>query len=540
MRRICLFAVCMLVVAGLLCTSGVSASAAEKLLRVNLATEPRTIDPTLNSEAVGSRVIMNCFEGLMGYDTKFMLKPEVAESYTLSDNGLVYTFKLRKESIWSNGEPVTAKDFDFAWKRVLDPALATDYATELFCIKNAKEYNAGKVDVSEVGIRVVDDLTLEVTLENPTPFFLDLLTMYYYFPVNAKIVSANKEWTLNPETYVGNGAFKLLEWRPKDTFVMVKNEKYRGAANVKLDRIELRILTDANSTLATFEAGDLDVIDGNLPAAMVPQLVAEGKVVTDPYFGTVWINVNVSDNAMTYNAEQSKALLDPRVRKALNLAINRKTLVKHVAKTNQEPATSLVPYGILDDKGKEFKTKDYFKAEGDIAEAKRLLAEAGYPDGKGFPELTYVYSGFGENADVSQAVQAMWKTNLNITVNLEDLEYGVLLDRRKANNRQYTLAWRRWIGDYPDPVTFLELFTYASGKNYNNPKFEELMEQARKTVNQEKRFAILREVEDVLMEDMPFILLYYMTNPLMIREGVVGFKKSPLGNIYYKNVDIQK
>jgi oligopeptide transport system substrate-binding protein len=468
------------------------------------------------------------------------LVPAAAESYSVSDDGLTYTFKLRKDGVWSNGDPVKASDFAFAWKRLLAPKTAGDYAGELYYIKNGRKYNAGEVDASEVAVRAVDDYTLEVILESPTGYFLDLTAIFFYMPENERVVSANPEWTLSAETYVGNGPFKLREWRPKDRIIIEKNDKHRDAANVKLDSVEFRILTDPNSTLSTYEAGDLDVADGNIPAAMIPTLIAEGKARTVPFLGSVWMHFNVSDNAMEYDPVQAKAILDPKVRRALNLAVDRNVLVKNITRAGEKPATSFVPYGIIGRDGKEFKNKDYFKPEGDAAEAKKLLAEAGYPDGKDFPPLTYIYGDFGVNGEVAQAVQAMLKTNLNVTLNLESMEYGVMLNRRNRQNRQYIMAYHRWIGDYVDPSNFLTLFTYQDSLNHNNPAYDALIAKAQSTVDPIARYEVLRQAEDVLMEDLPLLPLYYLTNTIMVQDYVKGYKKDILGYIQFKNVDIVK
>jgi oligopeptide transport system substrate-binding protein len=517
-----------------------AAAAAEKVLRSNFVSDPVTIDPSLTTEISSAQVILNCFEGLMGYDAAGKLVTAAAESYTVSKDGLTYTFKLRKDGTWSNGDPVKASDFVFAWTRVLSPETAAEYAVEMYYIKNGEKFNKGEAKAADLGIKAIDDYTLEVKLENPTGFFLALTTSFFYMPENEKVVSANKEWTLKGETYVGNGPFKLQEWRPKDRIIIVKNPKYRDAAQIKLDKIEFRILTDANSTLATYEAGDLDVADSNIPAAMVPSLLAEGKAKNVPYLGSVWMHFNVSDNAATYDPVQAKATLDPRVRKALALAIDRNVLVKNVTKSGERPATSLVPYGIIGSDGKDYKDKEYFKPEGDVAEAKRLLAEAGYPDGKGFPALTYIYGNFGVNGDVAQAVQAMLKKNLNVTLNLEDMEYGVMLNRRNKKNRQYIMAYHRWIADYVDPSNFLTIFTFADSNNYNNPKFDALLKEAQTIIDPVKRFDKLREAEAVLMGDMPLIPLYYMTNTIMVQDYVKGYSKDVMGYVRFRYVDIVK
>jgi oligopeptide transport system substrate-binding protein len=539
-KRIRLFVCCFCTALVLSLGACAPAWSAEKVLRVNMNADPLTIDPSRTTEVTSALVIMNCFEGLMGFDTDGKLIPVAAESYEASTDGLVYTFKLRKDGKWSNGDPVTAHDFVYAWKRVLEPGVGANYASEMYIVKNGKQYNEGTADDSALGIEALDDYTFQVTLENPTGYFLSLTAMFFTMPENEKVVSANEQWTLKGDTYVGNGPFKLVEWRPKESIVIERNPLHRKAADVKLDRVEFRILTDANSALATYESGDIDVLDGNIPAAMIPTLIAEGQAKTVPYLATVRMQFNVSDNAMEYDAKQAKATLDPKVRRALALAIDRNVIVKNITRANERPATSFVPRGIIAPDGRDFALKDYFNPAGDVAEAKKLLAEAGYPDGKNFPELTYIYGDFGVNGEIAQAVQAMLKTNLNVTLNLEPMEYGVLLDRRNAANRQYILAFARWIADYVDPANFLEVFTYASSKNYNNPKYEELIAKAKTMTDQAARFDVLRDAEAVLMGDMPIIPLYEMTTALMIRDYVKGYEKDIMGYLQFSGVDIVK
>jgi oligopeptide transport system substrate-binding protein len=539
-KRILLFVCCFCAALGLSLGALAPAWPAEKVLRVNMNADPRTIDPSRTTEVSSALVIMNCFEGLMGFDPDGKLVPVAAESYKVSPDGLVYTFKLRKDGVWSNGDPVTAHDFVYAWKRVLEPGVGAEYASEMYIVKNGKQYNEGTVGDSELGIKALDDHTLQITLENPTGYFLSFTAMFFAMPENEKVVSQNEQWTLKGDTYVGNGPFKMTEWRPKESIVIQRNPLHRKASSVKLDRVEFRILTDPNSALATYESGDIDVLDGNIPAAMIPTLIADGQAKTVPYLATVRMQFNVSDNAMEYDAKQAKATLDPRVRRALALAVDRNVLVKNITRANERPATSFVPRGIIAPDGRDFVLEDYFDPAGDVTEAKKLLAEAGYPDGEGFPELTYIYGDFGVNGEIAQAVQAMLKTNLNVTLNLEPMEYGVMLDRRSSANRQYIMAFARWIADYVDPANFLEVFTYVSSKNYNNPKYEELIARAKTMTDQAARFDVLREAEAVLMGDMPVIPLYEMTSALMIRDYVKGYNKDIMGYLQFSEVDIVK
>ena len=516
-----------------------------QVITFNLGADPKTIDPALNAAVDGSTVIANAFEGLMRVDEKDMPIPGVAEKYEISPDGLKYTFHLRKEAVWSDGQPVKAGDFEYAWKRALNPDTAAEYAYQLYYLKNGQGFNESKLpdaDVSvgikkatadEVGVKAINDNTLEVNLEYPTLYFLSLMAFPTYAPVRKDIVEGNDKWTLKPETYICNGAFKMTEWKAKDVIVFEKNAKYWDAASVKLDKINYKMLDDQNASLAGFKAGQLDLIQGP-PQQEIPKLVADGIAQIFPSLSTYYFCLNLSPEADKIDAAAGKALKDPRVRKALSLAIDRKIIVEKVALGGQLPATSFVPTGIPDDKGANFTNKEYYSAEANVEEAKKLLAEAGYADGVGFPNMTIMYNTSQGHQNIAAAVQDMWRTNLGVEIDLRNQEWKVF--QKTRTDKQYLIARHGWSGDYIDPMTFLDLFVTNGGNNdaaYSNAKYDEKIAGAKKETDPAKRMALLHEAEDILMEDMPIIPLYYYTTVVCQKPTIKDVRISPLGQVYF-------
>lgn len=517
----------------------------EQKIVYNLGADPKTIDPQLNSAVDGSTIIHNAFEGLMREDENSKIVPGTAEKYEVSDDGTVYTFHLRKDAKWSDGKPVVAGDFEYAWKRALNPKVAAEYAYQLFYIKNgAAYYNqekvGGKVATAEdVGVKVIDDNTLEVTLEAPVPYFLSLAAFPTYFPVRKDIIEGNEEkWTLKPDTYISNGPFKMSEWKEKESITFVKNENYWDAKNVKLETLEVKLIDDQITYLNAFKSGEIDVIESP-PQAEIPTLLDEGTAKIYPYLGTYFYVINVSDKAKDVDPKAAEALSNPKFRKALSLAIDRQLIVDKVAQGGQAPATSYVPAGILDSIGKEFQ-KDYSSKGANIEEAKKLLEEAGYPNGEGAPTITFTFNTDQGHQNIAQAVQDMWKTNLGINVELKNEEWAVFQDTR--NNFQYSMARHGWIADYNDPMTFLDMWTTGNGQNnagYSNKEYDKLIAQAKVELDDAKRTELLHKAEDILMDESPIIPLYYYTNVLCIDKNVKGTYKSPLGQMEFRDAYVE-
>ena len=509
----------------------------EQKIVYNLGADPKTIDPQLNSAIDGSTVIHNAFEGLMREESNSNIEPAVAESYEVSEDGTVYTFHLR-DCKWSDGQPVKAGDFEYAWKRALNPDTAAEYAYQLFYLKNGEEYNTGKATADDVGVKALDDKTLEVTLKAPVPYFLSLAAFPTYFPVRQDVVEANGDkWTLSPETYVSNGPFKMSEWKQKESITFVKNENYWQADEVKLDTLVYKLIDDEATYLGAFKSGEIDVIESP-PTTEIQTLLAEGTAEIYPYLGTYFYVFNVSENH--YDEEAYKFLSDSKVRKALALAIDRTLIVEKVAQGGQLPAESYVPKGIVDTQGDEF-FESYLPAEADVEQAKKLLEEAGYPNGEGAPTITFTYNTGSGHQMIAQAIQDMWKTNLGINVELKNEEWAVFQDTR--NNFNYSIARHGWIADYNDPMTFLDMWVTDGGQNnagYSNPEYDELINQAKVELDGVKRSELLHEAESILMEDMPVLPIYYYTNVICADPKVKDLYKSPLGQMEFSRAYVEE
>ncbi len=518
-------------------TGTTSSGETEQKIVYNIDADPKTIDPQLNSAVDGSKVVRNAFEGLMREVENGEVEEGIAESYEVSEDGLVYTFHIRENAKWSDGEDVTASDFEYGWKRALNPDTAAEYAYQLFYVKNGEAYNSGQASVEDVGIKVINDKTIEVTLESPVPYFLSLLAMPVYFPVRQDIVEANGDkWALSPETYVSNGPFKMTEWSAKESMTFVKNENYWDAENVKLETLVFRLIDDQTTTLSAFRNGELDIME-QPPTTEIQTLLDEGVAKIYPYLGTYFYMVNMSGKGLS--SEAVDALQDVRVRKALSLAMDRTLITEKVSMGGETPATSYVPEGVLDTKGDEFH-KDYSDITTNIEEAKKLLEEAGYPNGEGFPTLTFTYNTASNHQMIAQAIQDMWKTNLGINVELKNEEWAVFQNTR--NNFQYEICRHGWIGDYNDPMTFLDMWVTGSGQNnagYSNEEYDSLIAQAKAEQDGEKRTELLRQAEDVLMGDMPIIPIYYYTNVVCAKDNIKGFVKSPLGAMLFREAYVE-
>ncbi len=521
----------------------------EQVIRINIGTDPKTLDPLVSTGAPETNVQISLFEGLMRLDKDGRPVPgQAAEAPQVSADGMTYTFKIRENAKWSNGDPVTAEDFVYSWKKALDPRTASEYAYQLYYIKGGEKLNTVSMNkvgadgkelkgadgkavprdakevaadvekaMAEVGVKAVDAKTLEVKLEAPTPYFLSLTAFHTLYPVHKKSVEAKPEdWFRNASSFVSNGPFKFVSWTPKDKVIVAKNENYWDAAKVKLDKIEYYLI-DAESTSTTmFESGELDIIESGVSSTELDRLKKERpeelKILDDlaVYF---------------YRLNVTKAPLDNvKVRKALALAIDRNAIVTNITKAGQKPAMSLVPGGIPDTNGDFRKTGGDFFKDNDLAEAKKLLAEAGYPDGKGFPKMSIMYNTSEAHKKIAEAVQEMWKKNLGIDVELQNAEWQVYLDNQTKLNFQISRAG--WIGDYIDPMTFVDMFVTGGGNNetgWSNKQYDALVEKAKKSSDPKERMTAMHEAEKILMDEMPIIPFYHYVRVRLISKNVKGW-----------------
>ncbi len=506
--------------------------AADQTLRYNLGADPLTLDPQLNSATDASHIINNVFEGLMR-EKDGEVVPGIAESYTLSEDGLVYTFTLR-DATWADGQPVKAGDFEFAWKRGANPATASEY---MYLFESANILNAGAIakgekSIDELGVKAIDDKTLEVTLSAPTDYFLGLTGFATLMPVREDMVDDEGAWAKDPAKYIGNGPFKMSEYKMGDQIVLVKNENYWNAENVNLEKIVMYMIVDESTAHTRYTAGELDVNE-LIPTDEIPTLIAEDPTFyIMPKIGTYYYAFNMNN----------EALKDARVRQALSLAINREQIVKEVTKGGQKVAYGFMPEGITDNEGKSFTETagDYgVNPKGDVEKAKALLAEAGYPDGAGLPEIEILYNTSESHKLIAEAMQEMWKQNLGINVKLTNQEWAVFQETTN-NNAFDSLARRGWIGDYNDPQTMLEIFESTNTQNigrYSSETFDTEMQLSRETMGAE-RMEHLYKAHDILMEDMPIIPVYYYVTNMMIQDSVHDLELTSTSKLWFGDAEM--
>jgi len=455
----------------------------EQVFRINNMVEPESLDPGIVTGVPEHRILSNLFEGLTTTDPKDLSpRPGMAASWTVSNDGLVYTFILR-DARWTDGKPVTASDFLYAWERVLNPRSGAKYAQQLYYLKNGEEYNKGRVsDFSRVGVKVVDAKTLQVTLKSPTAYFLDLTAFYTLYPVPKWALEAHgKDW-VKPGKIVRNGPFRMVSWVPQKELILERNPQHWDAASVRLSKVLFIPTDDINTAYKQFLAGDSDWIP-TVPPAQLDAAKGRPEYYVSPYLGTYYFRFNVTKAPLT----------DVRVRKALSLAVDRESLTKYVTKAGEVPHSGFVPAGL----------RGYEGPRGlglDVAAAKRLLAEAGYPEGKGFPKVELLYNTNELHRVITQAVQQMWKEHLGIHVDLVNVEWKVYLSRQSSLD--YNISRSGWIGDYVDPNTFLEMWKTGGGNNqsgWSHKRYDELIDQAGRLVNPKERMQAMQDAERLLL-----------------------------------------
>ncbi len=498
--------------------------------------EPETIDPALMTGVIEGRLVAALFEGLTNYDPKDLSPiPAIAKEWQISDDGLTYTFYLRKSN-WSNGEPLTAHDFVYSWKRALAPETAADYAYQLYYIKNAKPFNEGALtDFGEVGVSAVDDYTLVVTLEHPTPFFLFLTAFPTLQPVNRRCIEKyGDNWT-KEGNIVSNGPFSLKGWKINQKIRLVKNPYYWDVEHVSINSIDVLTVESANTAFNTYETGCADLVSA-IPMQLIDVLKGRPDFHTSTYLGTYFYRFNVTKPPFN----------DVRVRKAFVMAVNKEEIVKYVTRGGEIPARSFVP---PDMPGYNPPIPPFNKGgiEGGLGlpynaeEARRLLAKAGYPDGKGFPRTELLFNTSEANKDIAEVIQQMLKKNLNVNISLINQEWKVLLSSMKRLD--YQLCRSSWVGDYVDPNTFLDMFVTNGGNNrtgWSNDEYDGLITEAAKEFDRHKGLEIFRKAERILLEEAPILPLYHYVSYNMFRPHVKGIYPNILDIHPLKYVSIDR
>ena len=512
-------------------TADPSAEAGEKGITVAISSDTGTMDPAGSIALTYLAYSVSALDELLTYDKNGEIEYRAAESYEVNDDSTVWTFHLREDALWSDGTPVTSADFMNTITRALDPASGSGYANYLFPIENAEAIYNGEADMDSLGVETPDEHTLIFRLAEPCVYFLDLLRLPVYTPSCSEYAdSVDSGWDRDPETSLSNGPFCLAEYVPDQYFVLEKNENYWNADAVKLDTITYRFFDDTQSMANAYEAGEADV------ATSLSSTVMEAYEGTDDLFVTdqiatryIYMNLNV------------EPLNDVRVREAINLAINREELCQIVG-SDTEPAYNLVAKYMKDkNTGEYFVDEAYQPFEEDVAKAQELLAEAGYPNGEGFPELTYNYPTLEMDSDTAQVIQEQLKENLNITINLEAQELQANYSTRYAGD--FDLCRMNWTADFADPYTYLSMLLSNSTYNcsgINDTEYDSIVAASNSESDPAKRSELLHQAEQLAVGEQFYIIpLFAMKSVNLVNPDITGIRQIPAsGALEYRYADI--
>jgi len=460
--------------------------------------EPESLDPAIISGQADGRIVSSLFEGLARYNARTATpEPGLAESWEISPDGRVYRFRLRPHLQWSDGSPLEAQDLVYSWRRILEPATACKYADILYSVRNASKFNHGTLtDFDEVGIRHTSPLDIEITLLEATPYFLDICCSPTLVIVpRAPIEQFGDRWLVQPDIPT-SGAYRLGSWRLNDRIRLVKNPYYWDHGQVASMMVDILPTGNASTALNLYETGEVDIVwDKDLiPTELVRLLRERPDFHVADFLGTYFLRINT-------RLEQFQ---DERVRRALAMSIDKQRLVEKITGAGELTASHLVPPGI-----------PHYTSPAGLAyapaAAQELMKAAGYPDGKGFPPVDYLFNSSKLNEQIAIEIQSMWQQHLGIKTNLRQLEWKSYLQDQQ--NLQYGISRSSWLGDYLDPHTFLDVFTSNNGNNrtgWQNPAFDRLLAKSSSGINTEERTRLLREAERILTrEAIPLIPLYF-------------------------------
>ncbi len=506
-------------------------AAREKILLLGNGTEPKGIDPHLVTGVPENHIISSLMEGLVSYHVSddFETAPGVASHWESNEDSTVWNFHLRENAKWTNGEPVTASDFVYSYRRILTAALGARYADMLYIIKNAEAYHKGEIqNFDKVGVKATDQYTLRFDLIGPTPSFTSMLKHYSWFPVNPRTIEAHggienrdASWT-QVDHFVGNGPFRLIYWKTNNYIEVQRSPTYWDRENVIPNGIRFFPIERLSTEESAFRAGQLHYCY-QIPLDRIeyykknkPELVR-----FDDYLGTYFYRINVTKKPFT----------DPKVRQALAYAIDRVALVEQITQGNERPASGYIYDGM---KGYQSPGTLTF----DPAKAKRLLAEAGYPEGEGFPTVSILINTAESHKIIAEAIQEMWREHLKIEIGLINQEWKVYLNSQ--NSLQYQIARAGWIGDFMDPITFLMIFTSESGNNntgWENTEYDQLYSQLIQTGDNDSRYQIMQKMESILLDELPIIPIYWYTRKYLLDPNIKNWNPKLLDNRPYKSID---
>ncbi|WP_071059224.1 peptide ABC transporter substrate-binding protein [Pelistega sp. MC2] len=510
------------------CLFGVTSLAqAETTLYLNNQEEPTSLNPSQGFNAISWEPLNNLVEGLVRLDEKHVAAPATAESWTVSPDGKKYTFKLRQNAKWSNGDPVTAKDFVYGWTTMLSKDTASPAAFLAYDIAGAKAFNEGKGTEADLGLKAVDDHTLEVTLANPSIAFLNILTNPNFAPVNQKVAEANPKWYAEASSYVGNGPFTLKEWKHAENLVFVKNPNYWDAANVKIDKVEFAMVNDQNTFYQMYKTGELDATPTTLPASIYDK-IKDGKDFNNiPQAGGYFYRLNT----------KIAPFQNQNIRKAFALAVNQEDIANFVVKQGRKPSFGFVAPGFTGPNGKDFREESGDLIKQDKAKAKELLAK-GMEEEKytTLPEVTLTYINNPNDKKVAETLQNMYKEVLGVDVKLQSMESKVFYAKQRGLELQFSRS--SFLNDYADPYNSLESFITGSSMNrtgWSNAEYDKLISSAQQATDAQARWDALLKAEKILIDEAPIFPLYFYNQIFLQKENVKGILRHPVGYLDLKN-----
>lgn len=508
--------------------------AKKQVLNVTVSEEIPSLDTAKTMDGTSAHVIQNIFEGLYVLDAQDHPIPAVAKSFERSEDGKKYTFYLRKDAKWSNGDSVTANDFMFAWKRAVSPETASQYAYMLFYVKNAKEINKGTMPLDTLGLKIINDYTLEVELEQPIPYFLQLLTLPIYLPQHESFLKEQgKNYGLEPSNLIYNGPFVLEKWKHEQEFQLKKNATYWDQKKVKLDEINFHIIKDTMTAVNLYETGNLDRVPIN-------------SQVVDKYKGSKELYMSSDPGiAMLRFNEKNNALENKKVRQSISLALNKDNFVAHFMNNGAKPASGLVPVGHENEEtGKDFRKENGDISPYDLQNAKKIWEEAKIELGLEQVNLEFLTFEQDNAKRMAEYIKDDLEKNLHgLTIQIKQQPFKQKLQLEQTGD--YDISMVNWGPDYKDPISYLELFTTGNPNNkmsYSNSRYDELIKKAKNelVLDQKKRGEALQEAERILLEDAAIAPLYQTGSAYVQKDYVKGIEKHQFGGVYtYKNAYIE-
>lgn len=507
--------------------AGGEETAAEKVLYLNNGSEPTTFDPSVGFDAVSWNALNNLMEGLTRLGEDDLPHEATAETIDVSEDGLTYTFTIREDAKWSNGDPVTAGDFVYGWTRMLDPNTASPAAFLGYFIEGAEAFNTGEGTAEDVAIKAVDEKTFEVKLTAPTDAFLNIITNPSFFPVNEKVATENDKWFADAESFVGNGPFKLASWEHDAKLVFEKNENYWDAETVKLDKVEWAMVNDSNTEYQMYESNELDV--SAVPAELAEELMTSDEVTNEDQAGTYFYRFNTTMEPFT----------NEKVRKAFAMAVNQQEIVEFVTKNGEKPAHGFVSYGFTGPSGGDFREEVGDLVMTNAEEAKTLLEEGMKEEGwSTLPEVTLTYSTSDTHQKIAEALQAQFKDALGVDTKLQNVEASVFASEQKE--LKYQLSRSSFLHDYADPVNAIESFITGSSMNrtgWSNEEFDKLIADAKQSTDAEARWEMLKQAEQILFDEAPIFPIHFYNQVSLEKPSVSGIVRHPVGYLELKWAD---